>query len=263
VSDVLARIVADKRRHVSKRKRERPLGSLLAEAKATEAPRGFARALDDAVAEGRHALIAEIKRASPSHGLIRSDFDPAALARAYRQGGAACLSILTDGPYFQGEDGFVALAKEAVTLPILRKDFMIDPYQIAESRAIGADCVLLIMACLGDAQASELAAAAAEHDLDVLVEVHDEAELARALALPGRLIGINNRDLRTLATDLATSERLAPLVPPDRDAVAESGLKRHADLERMAAAGIRRFLVGEALMREADVAAATARLLAS
>jgi len=260
MSDVLARIIADKREEVARRKRQRPLGDLLAEAKSGPVPRGFAARLTTRAASGP-ALIAEIKKASPSHGLIRADFDPAALARAYATGGAACLSVLTDTPYFQGEDGHVGAARATCDLPILRKDFTIDPYQVIEARVIGADCILLIVAALADGVAAELATTAREVGLDVLIEVHDEAELERALRLDADLIGINNRDLKTLAVDLATSERLAPRVPADRPVVAESGIKRHDDLVRLGAAGIQRFLVGESLMREADVAAATARLL--
>ena len=260
MSDVLAEICAVKRAHVARRKAELPLARLEA-CLPTEAPRGFARSLAAAAAAGRHALIAEIKKASPSKGLIRADFDPPRLALAYREGGATCLSVLTDTPYFQGRDEYLAAARTASGLPALRKDFMLDPWQVVESRALGADCILLIMACLGDAQAAELAAAAAELRMDVLVEVHDEAELDRALALPGTLLGVNNRNLKTLAVDLATFERLAPRAPADRLLVAESGLHGPADLVRMARAGARAFLVGESLMREADVTKATRRLL--
>ncbi len=261
MSGVLARICADKRDHIARRKRERPLSEVEAAARAAPAPRGFARALD-AAAEGGYGLIAEIKKASPSKGLIRADFDPPALAAAYAGGGAACLSVLTDEPYFQGRDEYLPAARAAAPLPVLRKDFMLDPYQVAEARALGADCVLLILAALEDGQAAELEAAAAERGMDTLAEIHDEAELERALRLDARLVGINNRDLRTMETDLSTTERLAPRVPPDRAAVCESGLRVPADLARAARAGARRFLVGESLMREADVAAATRALLA-
>ena len=261
MTDILAEICAEKRAHVTRAKAALPEAALLAAL--VEAPplRPFAVALERHLAEGRHGLIAEIKKASPSAGLIRSDFDPSALARAYAAGGASCLSVLTDGPYFQGSDDDLRAARHAVALPVLRKDFIIDPYQILESRHIGADCVLLIMAALSDPLASELAAASAEFGLDVLAEVHDEAELDRALRLGVRMIGINNRNLRTLETDLSTTERLAPEVPADRIVVAESGIRRAEDLDRLAAAGARCFLVGETLMREPDVVAATRRLL--
>ena len=262
MSDVLTRICDDKRALVRSRKSARPAAAVEEAARAASPPRGFVRALREAVGQGRHGLIAEIKKASPSKGLIRADFDPPALARAYRDGGAACLSVLTDEPYFQGRDEYLVAARAAVDLPVLRKDFMVDPYQIAESRALGADCVLLIMAALSDAQAAELEEAALAHGLDVLVEVHDRAELERALALKAPLLGVNNRNLKTLAVDLATTEELARGVPADRLLVAESGLHSPADLARMAAAGARCFLVGESLMRQDDVAAATRALLA-
>jgi indole-3-glycerol phosphate synthase len=260
MSDTLARITADKRRLVESRKVARPLGEVEAAACTAAPPRGFGDRLARRTA-GRYGLIAEIKKASPSKGLIRADFDPVMLAQAYREGGATCLSVLTDEPYFQGRDEYLQAARAAVDLPVLRKDFMVDPYQIAESRALGADCVLLIMAALSDAMAAELHAAARVWDMDVLVEVHDEAELERALELPARLIGINNRNLKTLAVDLAVTERLAPRVPKDRLLVAESGLGGPADLARLHRAGAAVFLIGESLMREADVAAATRRLL--
>ena len=261
MKDVLAEICAEKRAHVARMKAVRSEAALLAGLSTAPAVRPFAAALEQQLADGRCGLIAEIKKASPSAGLIREDFDPRVLARGYAAGGAACLSVLTDGPYFQGSDDDLAAAREAVRLAVLRKDFILDPYQVLESRKIGADCVLLIIAALSDAEAEELAAAAAECGLNVLAEVHDSGELDRALRLPVRLIGINNRNLKTLETDLRTTETLAPEVPPDRIVVAESGIRRHEDLDRLAAAGARCFLVGESLMREPDVAAATRRLL--
>jgi indole-3-glycerol phosphate synthase len=259
--DVLVEICAEKRAHVARAKVVRSEAALLAGISEAPPVRPFAAALERHLAEGRYGLIAEIKKASPSAGLIRKDFDPRKLAAAYAAGGASCLSVLTDGPYFQGSDDDLTAAREAVRLPVLRKDFILDPYQVLESRRIGADCILLIMAALSDAEAAELAAAAAELGLDVLAELHDGAELDRALRLPVRLIGINNRNLKTLETDLRTAETLASEVPADRIVVAESGIRRSADLERLAAAGARCFLVGETLMREPDVTAATRRLL--
>jgi indole-3-glycerol phosphate synthase len=260
VSDTLARICASKRAAVARRKAELPLSEL--EARLPVAPpRGFRRALEAELERDGLALIAEIKKASPSRGLIRADFDPPTLARAYAAGGAACLSVLTEETWFQGADQHLSAARAAVDLPCLRKDFILEPYQVLEARVIGADCVLLILAALDDGLARELAATARALGLDVLLEVHDTAELERALRLDAALIGINNRDLKSLTVDLRTTEQLAPLVPGDRLLVAESGLSRHADLERMAAVGARCFLVGEALMREADVAAATRALL--
>src|SRR6201987_1658161 len=261
MKDVLAEICAEKRAHIARAKTAVSENALLAALASTPPPRPFAGALGGHLAEGRYGLIAEIKKASPSAGVIRGDFDPAGLARAYAAGGASCLSVLTDSPYFQGSDDDLRAARRVVKLPVLRKDFILDPYQILESRHLGADCVLLIMAALSDATASELAATAAEHGLDVLAEVDGGAELDRALRLGVRMVGINNRNLKTLETDLATTERLAPEVPADRIVVAESGIRRPEDLDRLAAAGARCFLVGETLMREPDVAAATRRLL--
>jgi indole-3-glycerol phosphate synthase len=261
MKDVLADICTEKRAHVARAKAVLSENALLAALAEAPPLRPFAAALERHLAAGRYGLIAEIKKASPSAGLIRSDFDPSALARAYAAGGASCLSVLTDEPYFQGSDDDLRAARGAVELPVLRKDFILDPYQIVESRHIGADCVLLIMAALSDPMASELAAAAAELGLDVLAEVHDGAELDRALRLGVRMIGINNRDLKTLRTDLATTERLAPEVPADRIVIAESGIRRPEDLDRLAAAGARCFLVGETLMREPDLTTATRRLL--
>jgi indole-3-glycerol phosphate synthase len=261
VRDVLAEICARKRAHVAERKAAMPEARL--RERLTEAPpvRPFADALETKLKGGKYGLIAEIKKASPSKGLIRADFDPASLAQAYEAGGAACLSVLTDEPYFQGTDEYLVAARGAASLPVLRKDFIVDPYQVLESRALGADCILLIMAALPDASARELAAAAAELGLDVLVEVHDRSELDRALCLDARLIGINNRNLKTLKVDLKTAEELGPLLPRDRIAVGESGLGEPADLDRLAAVRVRCFLVGESLMRATDVAAATRRLL--
>jgi indole-3-glycerol phosphate synthase len=258
---VLAEICAEKRAHVARAKAARSEAALLAGIAEAPSVRPFAAALERRLAEERYGLIAEIKKASPSAGLIRKDFDPQKLAGAYEAGGASCVSVLTDVPYFQGSDDDLIAAREAVLLPVLRKDFILDPYQVVESRRIGADCILLIMAALSDAEAAELATAAAELGLDVLAEIHDGAELDRALRLPVRLIGINNRNLKTLQTDLRIAETLAPEVPSDRIVVAESGIRRAADLDRLAAAGARCFLVGETLMREPDVAAATRRLL--
>ena len=244
-SDVLARICADTRAVVARRKAELSTEAMRAAAAQAGTTRGFGRCLKEATAKGGFGLIAEIKKASPSGGLIRPDFDPAILARAYEAGGATCLSVLTDEKYFQGSPDHLKAARAAVKLPVLRKDFILDEWQVYESRAMGADCVLLIMAALSDTQARDLEALARGLDMDVLVEVHDQRELERALGLETSLIGINNRNLKTLQTDLAITETLAPLIPVDRFVVAESGMRTHADLVRLAGVGAQCFLVGE------------------
>ena len=262
MTDALTRIAAGKRIEVAAAIERQPWSEVDALARTQDKPRGFAAALDRAVAQRGYGLIAEIKKASPSAGLIRPEFDPAVLAMAYRAGGAACLSVLTDGPHFQGSAEHFKAARAAVELPAIRKDFIVDPWQIAESRAIGADCILLIMAVLRDTEAAEMEDAARGYGMDVLIEVHDEAELERALRLKSPLIGVNNRNLKTMTTDIGVTERLATLLPQNHVLVSESGLKTSADLARMAGAGARRFLIGESLMRQPDVAAATEALLA-
>jgi indole-3-glycerol phosphate synthase len=257
---VLEKILAYKREEVETRKRARPWGQIEDEAFSQPPPRDFLKALRETT--DRPVLIAEIKKASPSKGVIRSDFDPQALARAYQEGGAACLSVLTDRPSFQGDDGHLTAARNAVTLPVLRKEFVVDTWQVFESRALGADAILIILAALSDDAAADIYDAANECEMAALVEVHEEAELARAIALGATSIGVKNRSLSTLEIDLTTTERLAPRAPPDRLVVAESGIFTRAEIARLRTAGAKAFLVGESLMRRTDVAAATRALLA-
>jgi len=262
MTDRLKQIIEEKYEKIARQKNQRLFSAMDREVRSNPMPvRGFARAIQARARSGSAALIAEIKKASPSAGLIRPDFDPARLAKAYEKGGAACLSVLTDEPYFQGSNADLVVARAACSLPVLRKDFILDPWQVAEARAIGADCILLIMAAIDDVLAAELHATAVDYGMDVLIESHDKKELERALKLPSGLIGINNRNLRTLKTDLHTTEELAPLVPNDRLIVSESGIAAKADIDRLKECGAKGFLVGESLLRQTDVTAALKNLI--
>ena len=264
MSDTLTKICADKAKHIDTSKISRSLSDVEADAKTASKPRGFYSALKSATARGNYGLIAEVKKASPSKGLIRRDFDPAAIAIAYERGGATCLSVLTDTPYFQGTDEHLVAARAAVMLPTIRKDFIIDPYQVVEARALGADCILLILAALDDRLAAELECAAFDWGMDVLIEVHNAEELDRAMMLKSRLLGINNRNLKTLETNIETTRQLAPRVADTgRLIVSESGLYTSEDLTAMYESGARCFLIGESLMRQNDVEAATRNLIKS
>jgi len=261
MTDMLEKICADKRAHIAKASQDKPFAVLDKQARQAPPPRGFIAALRAKIGQDKIGLIAEIKKASPSAGVIRSDFSPPELAKAYAIGGAACLSVLTDTPYFEGRNEDLIAARPACALPVLRKDFMLDEWQVAEARAIGADCILLIMAALDDKTALVLHKEAASYGMDVLIEVHDKAELERALALPSGLIGINNRNLKTLKTDLRVTEELSPLVPRDRLLVSESGISTPADIARLRACGVNCFLIGESLLKQKDITAAVKTLL--
>ena len=250
---ILDRICAEKQRQVNEQKGRRPIQELLKRAKDQAPPRGFAASLAKSVERNGLGIIAEMKKASPSAGVIRPNYEPTQLARAYQRGGAACLSVLTDQKFFQGSDADLGAARSSCDLPVLRKDFMVDAYQVVEARALGADCILLIIGALSDADLKNMEDLAIGYQMDVILEVHDQAEMERALLLKSPLIGINNRDLKTMKTDLATTEKLVSMVPSDRVTISESGLEGPGDLKRMAAAGVRRFLIGEALMRRPDV----------